>query len=123
MSDNGQELEQIKYNLVLELVNKILVNIGKPEITDLTDFTKVDKSLLSEQSNIDILNDMEDEIYKYFEKSKCGYYRKTNSYLINFLRCSLKTFNYKLDSREMEKGFIANDVKYRKKVTVYSITK
>ena len=32
-----------KYKVALKLVNKILVNLGKDEITDLTDFKDIDR--------------------------------------------------------------------------------
>ena len=42
-----------------------------------------------------LINEMETELYKHFSKMNCGYYRKTDNYVINFFRSMLKEIGYK----------------------------
>jgi len=78
-----------KYVVLLKLVNKILENLGKPQITDVLDFRKIDRLDIIKEVNIQALVSMETEIFKHYDKQKCGYYKakkKRESYVLNCLR-------------------------------------
>ena len=72
MSEN----DQAKYKLVLDLVNKILLNIGKSEIGELEQFSDIHRESLLNETNLTIIEDMEPLLFKFFDKTKSGYYRK-----------------------------------------------
>ena len=92
-----------KYKVVLDLVNKILINIGKKPIDDLTNFQKIDRLDIIKEINIKMLIDIEDNIFKYFDKKKCGYYRKTESIVLNLLRSLCKELGLKLTKKKGNK--------------------
>ena len=79
-----------KYKVSLKLVNKILVNIGKEEIDELTKFVDIDREDIIKDVNMTTLTEMEGEVFQYFDKMKCGYYRKTGSIVLNRLRGMMK---------------------------------
>ncbi len=64
---------------------------------------------------------MEVELYKHFDKMKCGYYRKTNNYVINFLRGMVKELNSKVIRQEKDKHVNINGENYRKKFVYFHI--
>lgn len=77
-----------KYLVALKFVNKLLDNMGKENIDKLEDFKDIDRDNISTGQNKDTLVEMEDEIFKVFDKRACGYYnRKTSrSYPMSVLR-------------------------------------
>lgn len=113
----------IKYGLALKFVNKILVNAGKPEITQLTDFKDVIRQEIMTEINLQSLNDMENDIYKYFDKVKCGFYRKSDNYIINCLRGIMKQINFSIILTKKDKTVSINGENYRKKYMIYHIKK
>jgi len=118
--------DQIKYNLVLELVNKFLINMNKPVITDLTDFKDIVRQDVITEANYKVVEEMENNIFKYFDKAKSGYYQKKragDNYTVNFLRGLLRQINHEIISKEKDVCVIINDNKYRKKITVFDISK
>lgn len=68
-----------KYKIALNLVNGICVNIGKSQINELTDFKNIDRDDIIKDVNRRTLELMEKEIYKWYDKTKCGFYRKANN--------------------------------------------
>lgn len=94
-----------KYILALKFVNKILENIGKPQINVLTDFVRILRNDIIKQENIDVLNNMEDEIYQHFNKVKCGYYRKDilDTYILTLLRGMSKDLGLKCEMLKTSK--------------------
>ena len=64
---------------------------------------------------------MESELYKYFDKEKCGYYRKTNTYVLNFIRGMIKQLGYKVFRKEKDKHVEINGINYRKKFIYFHI--
>jgi hypothetical protein len=134
MSENEQikefeqikELDQIKYNLILKLVNKFLVNMNKPEIKELVEFKDIVRQDVITEANYKAVEETESDILKYFDKAKSGYYQKKRSgdnYPVNFLRGLLRQIDYELISKEKDVCVIINDNKYRKKITVFDISK
>jgi len=120
------ELNQIKYNLVLELVNKFLLNMNKPIITELEQFINIVRQDVITEANYKVVEDMEPSILKHFDKAKSGYYQKKragDNYPVNFLRGLLRQINYKLEHKEEDKTIKINNQSYRQKIIYYSIQK
>lgn len=110
-----------KYISALRFINHILINNNKPEIFDILDFKDVTRQEILNQENLAKLNELEPELYKYFDKVKCGYYRKTDNYVINFFRGMLKELGYKALYNEIDKTVNIDGVNYRKKFMIYYI--
>ena len=88
-----EDKDSNKYKIALQLINKILVNIGKEEIDDLTKFVNIDRDDIIKEVNKTSLEEMDKEIFVLFNKKKCGYYRKTNTLVLNSLRGIKNTQN------------------------------
>ena len=110
-----------KYVLALQFINNILTNNNKPQIQDILEFKNVTRQEILKQENLNKLNEMETELYKHFDKIKCGYYRKTNNYVINFFRGMLKEIGYKAIHIEKDKTVTIDGENYRKKIIYYHI--
>jgi hypothetical protein len=110
-----------KYIIALQFLNNILTNNNKPVIEDILDFKDITRQEILKEENLNKLNEMETEIYKYFDKMKCGYYRKTNNYVINFFRGILKEMGYKACYNEVDKTINIDGINYRKKFMIYHI--
>ena len=92
-----------KYVIALQFLNHILTNNNKPNINDILDFKDITRQEILKQQNLDKLNEMEPELYKHFDKVKCGYYRKSDNYVIKFFRGMLKEMGYKGVRQEKDK--------------------
>ena len=110
-----------KYVLALQYLNHILANINKTQIQDILEFKDITRDDIIKQENLNKLNEMESELYKYFDKDKCGYYRKNNNYPITFFRQMLKQIGYKAVRIEKDKTITINGTNYRKKFMIYHI--
>ena len=110
-----------KYVIALQFLNHILTNNNKSQITDILDFKDITRQEILKQENLDKLNEMEPELYKNFDKMKCGYYRKTDNYVINFFRGMLKEMGYKAIHIEKDKTVTIDGENYRKKIIYYHI--
>ena len=110
-----------KYVIALQFLNHILTNNNKSQINDILDFKDITRQEILKQENLDKLNEMENEMYKYFDKMKCGYYRKTDNYVINFFRGMLKEMGYKGIRQEKDKHVNINGENYRKKFVYFHI--
>ena len=110
-----------KYILALQFLNHILTNNNKPQIQDILDFKDITRQEILKDENLNKLNEMENEIYKHFDKMKCGYYRKTDNYVINFFRGMLKEMGYKGVRVEKDKHININGENYRKKFVYFHI--
>ncbi len=113
--------DSVKYQLALKLVNKILTNIGKPAIDDLTKFIKIDREDIIKDVNKQSLDEMAPELFQHFDKTKCGYYRKTNNLVINCLRNIMKSIGYDAVYIFRVKGEVVNGRSYTRPHTFYSI--
>jgi hypothetical protein len=110
-----------KYVIALQFINHILTNNNKPQIQDILDFKNVTRQEILKQENLDKLNEMENDLYKHFDKDKCGYYRKTDNYTINFFRQMLKEIGYKAIMEKKDKTVTIDGENYRKKFMIYHI--
>lgn len=93
-----------KYKLALKFVNKILHNIDKPQITDLADFKKILRNDIIKTINKKTFEDMEDELFKYFDKRTCGWYRRKQikDPVLPFLRGMCKELGYSLNYSQID---------------------
>ena len=110
-----------KYVIALQFLNHILTNNNKSQITDILDFKDITRQEILKQENLDKLNEMEPELYKHFDKVKCGYYRKSDNYVINFFRGMIKQLGYSPIVVKKDKTIQINDENYRKTFLIYHI--
>jgi nanoRNase/pAp phosphatase (c-di-AMP/oligoRNAs hydrolase) len=124
MDDNKENDNNDKEIVLLKLVNKILVNIGKDEIDDLTKFVDIDRNDIIKDINKETLIAMESELFPLFSKQKCNYYRKSVvGFVLNCLKTFAKDAGYIVTFRKKEKSIIVEGSSYRKKHHYYSIKK
>ena len=110
-----------KYKVALKLVNKILINLGKDEIDDLTNFKDIDREDIIKDVNKQALDGLAKEIFKHYDKKKCGYYRKTDALVLNVLRGMMKDTGFKLSKKQEDKHKVIDGQNFRKTYMLYSI--
>lgn len=98
---NDHNIEKI--NILLMLLNKILNNMNKKYINDLEEFKDILRTDILTDVNKQELINSEDIIFKYYDKHKCGYHRKTDKLLINTIRNMCKEVGYKFIYRKLTK--------------------
>lgn len=113
--------ESIRYKVALKYVNKILANIGKEEIDDLTKFVNIDRDDIIKSVNKDALIGMEKELFPLFNKHNVGYYRKTNTMALNCLRGIMKEIGFELAKAQKGKMVVIDGKSYEKTCMVYCI--
>lgn len=81
-----------KYKMLLKLVNKILISIGKEEIDDLLLFKNIKREILISDTIKQIYSEMEKEIFTVFNKKECGWYLRNSVkyYILSLLRHAAK---------------------------------
>jgi len=112
-----------KYKVALKLVNKILVNLGKDEIDDLTKFVDVDREDIIKDVNKKSFEEMEIILFKHFDKAKCGWYKrkKVKNYILTFLRYMCDLIGYEFSYIQRDITTEVDSKKYRKTCMFYSI--
>lgn len=110
-----------KYVIALQFINHILTNNNKPQIQDILDFKNVTRQEILKQENLDKLNEMENDLYKHFDKMKCGFYRKSDNYVINFFRGMTKQLGYQPIVEKKDNRVTIDGVNYRKTFLYYHI--
>ncbi|MCJ7637060.1 MAG: hypothetical protein MUO21_06175 [Nitrososphaeraceae archaeon] len=121
METSNEDINDIKKELMLKLLNKILVNIGKEKIKDIAEFIDIERDEIIKDKNVKSLNSMQDELFKLFNKKKSGFYRKTDNIVLNCLRGLLKELDYDFIRKCKEKSKYINGKSYRRKHVYYSI--
>lgn len=111
------------HKILLELINKILYNIGKNNIDNITNFINIDRDDIIKSINKESLFTMSHELFQYFDKSKCKWERRntTKNYTLTFLRSACNLLNYKLSYEKKDITTTINNIKYRKTHYFYSI--
>jgi hypothetical protein len=96
---------KIKYDLTLDIANKMLITCDKPKITNLTDFNVVRHLLLTEECKAVIMNNIDDIFAKGFERHICRYNErsKTLYYQLSIFKGMLKQIGYVLKSTQKDK--------------------
>ena len=110
-----------KYVIALRFLNHILTNNNKPIIQDILDFKNITRQEILKEENLNKLNEMEADIYKLFDKDKCGFYRKNDNYPITFFRQMLKQIGYKAVRVEKDRTVKIDGESYRKKFMIYHV--
>lgn len=110
-----------EYKVALKFTNKILENLGKPGIDDLTKFKDIDRDEIIKDVNKKTLQEMEGEIFKHYDKNKCNYYRKTNALVLNCLRAMVKQLGLSITNVKKDITIIHDGLKYRKTHMMYTI--
>jgi len=111
---------KIKKIIIIKILNGMLEINNLQKITKLEEFIEIDKDVIMNENTKQILNDMDNDISKYFEKAKIGYYRKTApAYQLNIIRGLLNSIGYKID--RFPKIKMVNGKKYHE--IKYSISK
>ena len=108
-----------KYKVALKFINKILVNIGKEEVDELTKFVNISREDIIKDDNKKSLDDMEKEIFALYNKKKCGYYRKTDNIVLNCLRGLMKEIGYELCYKYKEIFERINDKSFSRRHLFY----
>ena len=121
MADRIVDKNDPKYIIALRFLNHILTNNDKPQIQDILDFKNITRQEILKEENLNKLNEMEADIYKHFDKDKCGYYRKTDNYVINFFRQMVKELGYKAILEKKDKTVKIDGQSYRQKLMIYHI--
>jgi len=112
-----------KYKVALKFINKILSNLGKDNVDDLTKFVDVDRKLLVNDNTKKILSDMTNELHDHFDKVKCGYYRrnKTKDYILTFIRYMCNDIGLSFASTKRDVSQLINGETLRNTHRFYSI--
>ena len=121
MADRIVDKNDPKYVIALRFLNHILTNNDKPQIQDILDFKNITRQEILKEENLNKLNEMETELYKHFDKMKCGYYRETDDYVINFFRGMIKELGYKAIVEKKDNRVTIDGVNYRKTFLFYHI--
>ncbi len=117
-----EESQDVKMEkIVLDIINKILIEINKKEIINLTDFVDVRREILMDKKCIDIINAHRDYIFENgFSKVECGVYLKIiKNPHISILKGMLKKIGYELCSKHRSTTVNNQRLTY----TMYSIKK
>lgn len=114
-----------KQKIVLKFLNKILVNIGKEEIEDLTDFKDIKREDLLKQKNIDLIETMEKEIFKCFKKGQIDYHRKKTlkTYLLTLIKRMVSHCGFEFRSHRKDINQTVDGELFRRTYTIYEIIK
>ena len=89
-----------KYKVLLKFINKILVNLHKEPINDLTQFKNIDRLDIIKPENKIILEGMAKEIFMHYDKIKSGYYHKSTNIVHNVVRKLVKEVGLSFSSKK-----------------------
>ena len=106
---------------MLKFVNKILENIKKEKIDELNKFINIDRDDIIKNINDVTLKTMANELFKHYDKYKCGYYKKTKAFTLNCLRGMVKELGYQFTYIRKDIGQIVDGKSLRRTHTLYSI--
>jgi tRNA(Glu) U13 pseudouridine synthase TruD len=112
-----------KYKILLKLVNQILTNINKPNITKLTEFKDIDREDLIKDIHDESFRALEYKIYDHFDKGASGWYRRKSvkAYILTFLKYACNDINllFRADSRSVQE--VIDGKSFSRTHTFYSI--
>lgn len=114
--------DDIKYIVLLKLLNAILVNLGKEKIDDITQFVDISRKDIANPVNILSLEAMEKEIFPLYNKTACGYYKKNaKGFVFNCVRVMVKTIGGQIECKKSKISTIVDGDRFVKVSTIYSI--
>lgn len=110
-----------QYKVLLKFLNKILLSIDKPEITDLLEFKNIDRKLIISKKNI--YDEMEEELYTHFDRKACNWYARTQvkHFILTFLRNTISIIGYEFTFIKKDVRDNIGNINYRKTHIFYSI--
>lgn len=120
---NIDTINNSKYALLLKIINEIFKRNNIQEITDITNFINIDREIIIKEK--DIMIQMENEIFKIYDKSKTAWYRRNiiKNYILTFFRYSVNEIGYQFTLKEKDISQTIDGKKYRRKHMLYSIIK
>lgn len=106
-----------KYLVLLGLLNNILVNNNKSTIDIITDFKNIPRQEIIKPENKQMIEAMEDEIFKHYNKISCGWSRKNRvkHYILTLLKTMCSDINLEFQSTKKNislKGHISTQYSY-----------
>lgn len=111
-----------KYKILLKYINSILKNMNKDIIDDLTKFKNIDRLDIIKKENEDLLlNEMEVEISKHFDRKKYEHYKKTRNVVLNCIRWMCKDVGLLLINKKKDITEGINGKRYKYTHLFYSI--
>lgn len=122
LSEKAIDKNSNKYKVLLKYVNGILKNIpGKVQITELTEFKDIDREEIIKEVNNKLLADMDKELFKYYSKFHCGYYRKSPNKSLNCLRGMCKEIGLLCSVTKKDMYVKIDEKNYRRTKYLYTI--
>jgi hypothetical protein len=119
--DENEDCESDKRILILlELVNRILYNIGKQNIADLTEFKLINRNDITKQDST--YKFMKKKIYLHFSKYNFKINKK-NDNILHCLEKAVESLNYKLICEHKFVSITVNGISYSRQQKFYSIKK
>lgn len=110
-----------KYKVVLKFINRILVNLEKDEVDELTKFVNIDREDIIKEENKKVLIEMEKDLFKHFNKKNCGYYSKSENRILICIRGMMKEMGYKFKPLKKDVSEIVNGKSLKRTHYFYSI--
>lgn len=110
------------YKVILKFANIILEKNNQPLIANLEEFINIDREFILNKEVAQILHQsLSEEIFKHFDKVKCGYYRVGNRWALNILRSTVKLIGYQINFVRKEVKITIDGENYRKTKHFYTI--
>jgi hypothetical protein len=112
-----------KYIVLLKFLNNIMDKLNRPHITHITEFANINRDDIIREDVGIMFNKMHKELFKHFDKVKCGWYRRnlTNTYILTFLRYACDELNIDFTYKKKEKSQWIGNTSFKKAYIVYSI--
>jgi len=111
------ELIQCKYNMTLKLINLIYASHKLDCVNELTDVKNVDRNVFIDKKNYVYLDQMIDDIYKYFGKKECSYNQrnKIKNYILTIIKNMCRQLAMELTKKYKNiqiKGYVKSYIFY-----------
>lgn len=97
---NKNDNNDAKYKVLLNLINKILVTMGREQIDDLKNFKSIKRSDIIELQDANNLLGMNKELFKYFNEDESLWHMRYDKkdYIVSFLKYACQDIGFKLAS-------------------------
>lgn len=121
---NNEDSIKKKMEFFVIFLNKILINIGKEEIKDPSEFKDIKKSDILLNANI-INDELMENCLRLFSKIQCGYYDKDRSkkFILIFIKKLAVNLKYNIKIFGCNEFNEVNNKKVKKLIRYISITK
>jgi hypothetical protein len=100
-----KDMTMCKYAILLKFLNKLMVNMGKEQITDAVNFKHIKREELLIEKNEEVYTEMKDEIHNYFGKYNLKYTQKKiiKHYILTVLKSMCAELFLNLESKVVRK--------------------